>query len=194
MRARAAYIRSLGTTSILVVAAILMLGVVGALVGFHGWPEGAVGDTVPSVPLKPAPQPVLSAVRDVREAPNVTRGARLLGDRTATVGLVKEVPVSSPRQIGHPEAYVPGQVAPTPAAQPPAAPANNPDVPPEAVPPTPPIGPPADAQQLQTLVTQLLGTVPLPPPPPAAPQGDEPLQVGIPLVGLTVSVPPATSR
>jgi hypothetical protein len=192
MRARAAYIRSLGTTSILVVAAILMLGVVGALVGFHGWPEGAVGDTVPSVPLKPAPQPVLSAVREVRKAPNVTRDARLLGDRTATVGLVKQAaPVSSPRPIGYPEVYAPGQVTPAPAAQPPAAPAHNPDAPPEAVPPTPPIGAPTDTQQLQTLVTQLLGTVP---PPPAAPRGDEPLQVGIPLVGLTVSVPPATSR
>src|SRR3954471_1395227 len=129
MRARAAYIRSLGTTSILVVAAFLMLGVVGALVGFHGWPEGAGGETVPSVPVKRAPEPVVSVVREVHKAPAVTREARVLGDRTATAGLVKQVAVSSPRPIGYPLAVAPGQVAPTTGGHQPPTAAHNPDAP-----------------------------------------------------------------
>jgi hypothetical protein len=186
MRARAAYIRSLGTTSILVVAALLMLGVVGALVGFHGWPEGAVGGTVASVPLQAAPEPVLSQVRQVRQAPAVSRAARVVGDRTATAGLVKQapVPVSSPQPVGYPESLAPGQVAPTSDAHPPATPAQN------AVDPTA-AAPPSDPAQVQALINQLLGSAP---PGPVAPGDQQPIQVGIPLVGLTLSVPPAPSR
>src|SRR4051794_19579909 len=138
MRARAAYIRSIGTTSILVAAALLMLGVVGALVGFHGWPEGAVGETVPAVPLKPTPQAVLRAVRDVRKTP-VARQARLLGDSTATVGLVKQVPARTPQAIGYPVAVTPGEAAPAVGA--PAPPSQGaphvapPDAPGQPVPP-----------------------------------------------------------
>src|SRR3954452_17241967 len=110
MCARAAYIRSFGTTSILVAAALLMLGVVGALVGFHGWPEGAVGETVPSVPLKPAPERVLSAVRDVQKtsAAAASRIGGAAAGGAATAGLVK-VPVNSPQPIGYPVAVPPGQ-------------------------------------------------------------------------------------
>jgi hypothetical protein len=191
MRARAAYIRSLGTTGILVVAALLMLGVVGALVGFHGWPQGAVGETVPSVPLKPAPEPVLSVVREVHKAPAVTREARVLGDRTATAGLVKQVPVSSPRPIGYPVAVAPGEVAPTTGVQQPPTAAHNPDAPAPPSAPSAPTPPPAPGpREVEALLTQLLGTVP---PPPLGRDG-QPLEVGVPIVGLTVTVPPGPSR
>src|SRR2546423_14397787 len=52
MRARAAYISSLGTTGILVASALLMLGMVSAIVAFNGWPAGAVGAGVESGPLQ----------------------------------------------------------------------------------------------------------------------------------------------
>jgi hypothetical protein len=53
MRARVAYISSLGTTAILVAAALLMLAVVSAIVAFRGWPGDANGATVQTVPLAP---------------------------------------------------------------------------------------------------------------------------------------------
>src|SRR4051794_3727384 len=168
MRARAAYIRSLGTTSILVAAAFLMLGVVGALVGFHGWPEGAVGETVPSVPLKPAPERVLSAVRDVQKTSTASRIGDAAAGRASTAGLVKVVRVNSPQPIGYPVAVPPGQAVPgsgAPAAQPPTAAQTDPGngkLPPPATPPT-------DPQGLQTLIDQLTGTAPPPPGGPAPP-------------------------
>ena len=55
MRARFAYISSLGTTAILVAAALLMLAVVGALVAFRGWPGSANGAVVQPVPLGGVP-------------------------------------------------------------------------------------------------------------------------------------------
>ena len=61
MRVRVAYISSLGTTAILVAAALLMLAVVGAIVGVPGWPGGANG----------AGRPVRC-----RSAQSFTRGAR----------------------------------------------------------------------------------------------------------------------
>jgi hypothetical protein len=189
MQARAAYIRSLGTTSILVAAALLMLGLVGALVGFHGWPDGAVGETVPSVPAKAVPQRIQTLVRQVR-TPAVMRKARLVGDRGATAGLVKQMPVSSPQPIGYPVAVVPGEVAP-------AAPAPHASA--EAR-PTPAIAggpiPPTDPAQVQALVGQLLGSAPPPPASDALPQprAGEPIDIALPIAGTTVSVPPARAR
>src|SRR3954447_3965249 len=184
MRARAAYIRSLGTTSILVAAALLMLGVVGALVGFHGWPEGAVGETVPSVPLKPAPERVLSAVRDVQKTSTASRIGNAAAGRASTAGLVKVVRVTSPQPIGYPVAVPPGQAVPgsgAPAAQPPTAAQTDPGngkLPPPATPPPAggagppprPAAPSTDPQGLQTLIDQLTGSAP---PPPGSPQGGQ---------------------
>ncbi len=190
MRARAAYIRSLGTTSILVAAALLMLGVVSALVGFHGWPEGAVGETVPSVPVTAPPRPVLHAVRAVRKADPVGRAtpARAARPALSTAGLVKVVPVRSPQAVGLPVALAPGQVVPTPA-QPPAAPepAQHNSAPADPAPPKPP-APPSETAPIQILLTQIAGE--LPPPPD---QGDD-TQVNVPLVGLTLTVPPVPAR
>src|SRR5690349_1222888 len=54
MRARVAYISSLGTTAILVAAALMLLAVVSAIVAFRGWPGSATGSAgVQSVPLAP---------------------------------------------------------------------------------------------------------------------------------------------
>src|SRR3954451_22693830 len=110
MRARVAYISSLGTTAILVAAALLMLAVVGAIVAFRGWPGAANGADVPSVPV-PSPLARASASRVPRRAPATTappaaprpvhraRGvvraagvaATKRAARLSTVGLVKQV-------------------------------------------------------------------------------------------------------
>lgn len=196
MRARAAYIRSLGTTSILVAAALLMLGVVGALVGYHGWPEGAVGRIVPSVPLAPTPQPVLSAVRDVRKAtPGRAAPAHARTASTAsTAGLVKVVPVSSPEPVGYPVAVAPGHAVPTAGAPAPtgATPAPHDPTPANPVNPSPPPTPPADTTALQTLLAQILGSAP--PPPGASAQPGDASAVTIPIVGVTVSAPSERAR
>src|SRR4051794_33813766 len=150
MRARVAYISSLGTTAILVAAALLMLAVVGALVAFKGWPGSANGAVVQQVPLGPgtgAAETVLvrpaAATRVVRARPVAQRAAAAKA-RVSTAGLVKE-----------PEAdVVPGVVmdpvapaemhpaSPEPIAAPPAAqPAIAPPAQPPSTPATPaPVG------------------------------------------------------
>jgi hypothetical protein len=172
--------------------------VVGALVGFHGWPDGAVGQAVPSVPTSRAPQRVVSVSREVRvrvRTPAVKRAAQAVGSRSATVGLVKQVPVSSPQPIGYPVAYAPGQAGPSSPAAPPAHPAPaTVAAPSEPGTPAPPSAPPTSPEGIQALVSQLLGSTP----PPAAPdqllQPGESLQIGIPIVGTTVTVPPVHAR
>jgi hypothetical protein len=194
MRARAAYIRSLGTTSILVAAALLMLGVVGALVGFHGWPDGAVGETVPSVPLAPSPQPVLNAVRDVSTAPTGVHKGSASAHRASTAGLVKVVPVSSPDAIGYPEALAPGHALPTSGAPPTASNGGGQGTPTGSVQPPSAPGAPTDPSQVSTLLDQVIGSLP-PPPAQAGPGADSgSLQVNVPLVGVAVTVPPPSSR
>jgi hypothetical protein len=95
MRARVAYISSLGTTAILVAAALLMLAVVGALVAFHGWPGSANGAVVQPVPLGPGAdrastlivRPTTSTRRVVRVGSFSRRAASRA--RLSTAGLVK---------------------------------------------------------------------------------------------------------
>ena len=175
MHARAAYVRSLGTTSILVAASLLMLLVVGAVVGFHRWPQGAVGQQTPSVPLEQGPPTLVRAVTDVRKAPAArvrkTRPARRGG---STAGLVKVV--HAPRPVGHPVALTPGTVRSSSPAPAPPAPARLP-----APPPSPPSAPslPSDPQQIEALVTGLVGS--LPPVPGAS--------VRLPLTDVSVTVP-----
>ena len=101
MRARVAYISSLGTTAILVAAALLMLAVVGAIVAFKGWPGAANGAGVQSVPLTTPltrASATLFVTRPGRRANVVrTRAAALTrsAGRLSTAGLVKQVgPVS----------------------------------------------------------------------------------------------------
>jgi hypothetical protein len=99
MRARVAYISSLGTTAILVAAALLMLAVVSAIVAFRGWPGAANADGVQSVPLTPGFTRASASlvVTHVHRANGVVRsGTRTVAARTptrrlSTAGLVKVV-------------------------------------------------------------------------------------------------------
>src|SRR3954464_6935579 len=98
MRARVAYISSLGTTAILVAAALLMLAVVGAIVAFRGWPGAANGADVQSVPLTSPlsrASATLVANRTSHRGRGVVRTASVVATkgaaRLSTAGLVKQV-------------------------------------------------------------------------------------------------------
>jgi hypothetical protein len=94
MRARVAYISSLGTTAILVAAALLMLAVVGAIVAFRGWPGAANANGVQSVPLAPSltrASATLVVTRVSRAAVVRARPAAASTRRLSTAGLVKQV-------------------------------------------------------------------------------------------------------
>jgi hypothetical protein len=112
MRARAAYISSLGTTAILVAAALLMLAVVGAIVAFRGWPGAANAAGVQSVPLPPSLTQARAALIITRVNPSrsVVRARAAAARRfTSTAGLVKTV---GPRVVPG-VVRVPGRSAPS---------------------------------------------------------------------------------
>src|SRR3954453_9090937 len=95
MRARVAYISSLGTTAILVAAALLMLAVVGAIIAFRGWPGAAKGAGVQSVPLTPpltrASATLVVARGHHASAVGRARPVAARARRLSTAGLVKQV-------------------------------------------------------------------------------------------------------
>jgi hypothetical protein len=134
MRARFAYISSLGTTAILVAAALLMLALVGAIVGFRGWPGGAGGSPVESVPLAPNGVPTRVALvrrsSTARGVERASRRARAVRRPVSTAGLVK-AGAAGPR-------VVPGLVmepaAPAPMAPQPISPGGEPQVQPVSQP------------------------------------------------------------
>jgi hypothetical protein len=171
MRARAAYISSLGTTAILVVAALLMLTLVSALVAFHGWPGTAAGSGVQSVPLAPEGATTVKvertrvAVGQRRRAARRTQAAASVRRRTTT-GLVKHVSAG-----GGP--LLPGLVmVPAPEGPQASPPPGTPTVPP----PSTPQGP-GEQTPVPTPVQNSLPPLPdlageLPPPPGAARPGD----------------------
>jgi hypothetical protein len=145
MRPRSAYISSLGTTAILVAAALLMLAVVGAIVAFRGWPGGEAGASVQSVPLAP---PTASAqvalVRPVTRAPTaverLTRAAIPAATRKlSTVGLVKQV---SSSRAGPGLVLVPANGSPMRGSAPPPGGPNVPPSGPAGPLPDPPSGGP----------------------------------------------------
>jgi hypothetical protein len=74
MSARKAYISSLGTTGLLVAAALAMLIVVGALVAFDRWPTQAIAEAE-SVPVARTPADRVRATEARRDA-TADRGAR----------------------------------------------------------------------------------------------------------------------
>jgi hypothetical protein len=186
MRARVAYISSLGTTAILVAAAMLMLVVVGAIVAFRGWPDGASGSGVQSVPLAPQTgpantvlgRPVAFTTRVVRVRPAAL--VAVASRRTAsTAGLVKQpsgggpivhglVMESVPGATMHPASPRSGDPAgpPVPVANPggpgpgPAPVPANPAVP---LPVPPPPGNSPGSDELSAVVNSLLGAAPPPP-------------------------------
>jgi hypothetical protein len=158
MRARVAYISSLGTTAILVAAALLMLVVVGTIVAFRGWPGGAGDSGVRAVPLGASPA-AASRVAFVRRSGKasvhgLTRstGAHAVAARASTAGLVKTVatgPTAVPGLVmvaapsASMEPHAPGALS-TPPGQPhPATPPGAPQPPvpdPAAAPPVPDVG------------------------------------------------------
>jgi hypothetical protein len=92
MRARAAYISSLGTGGILVASALLMLALVSALVAFHAWPGGHAASGTVSIPLNPSSSDAAPA-RAVTATPRASRvaGASVrvrddAGSRSAAAG------------------------------------------------------------------------------------------------------------
>jgi hypothetical protein len=144
MRARFAYISSLGTTAILVAAALLMLAVVSAIVAFRGWPGQASESRVQSVPLAPNSAPArVALVRRSVTARGVERRSRAAAPRHAvsTAGLVKAA-ATGPR-------VVPGLVMDPGVAAPmspePSGPGRSPQGPQTAAAATP-VGQPAAPQ------------------------------------------------
>jgi hypothetical protein len=190
MRARVAYMSSLGTTAILVAAALLMLAVVGAIVAFRGWPGGADGPGVQSVPLAPAAPTRVALVRRVATGTRIVRtsASRAAVGRVSSAGVVKSggggpvvaglvmVPVhSSPMQPVSPQRGVPG-VPGGPTGQP-GAPVPVPDRPnpvdPGPLPAGPgslpvPIASPADPSPTTDQVAAMVGQLFAIPPPPRA--------------------------
>ena len=87
MRARAAYIHSLGTTGILIASALLMMAIVSTIVAFRSWPVTGGSTDVQSVPLSPA-QLSSSTLRKAPSRP--AHRARTRQNRAAsTRGLLK---------------------------------------------------------------------------------------------------------
>jgi hypothetical protein len=182
MRARFAYISSLGTTAILVAAALLMLAVVGAIVAFRGWPGAGAGPSgVRAVPL--APQEAARTVSLVRHdaktsgvvrsshtRPRATASAR----RTAsTAGLVKQK-AAGPR-------VVPGLVMEPVVASPMQAPPSSPT---RAVPQqTPPSAPTPASAPARPLPDQPGSPIP-------SGTGGPTIPVPVPITAVPVPVPP----
>ena len=189
MHARAAYIRSIGTTGILVAAALLMLATVSALVAYEGWPGSAGSDSVTSVPVE-TPRD-FEVVRSVTKAEAAAATVKLaLGDavvRPAAAGLVRDVTAGGPSTVGlvkvppaaPPAAPAPvGVPAPAPAVQPPSiTQPQRPSPPSIAVPEVLP--PPADG--LEEVAFGVLGTA-LPPDDSDSERSD--LQVDLGALGL----------
>jgi hypothetical protein len=177
MRARAAYISSLGTTGILVSSALMMLTMVSALVAFRGWPDNSPGGGVQAIPLQsPHPSALVSVAhpvthsRVVRTTPLATKqiaaAAASIGRTASTARLRKDVPARGPAIVGDAPAMRPAPTAsqgspghaggskqPPPAQDGPPIPTDPPSAPQTLpAPPSPP-----DPRSTVGSVTGLLG-------------------------------------
>jgi hypothetical protein len=139
MRARAAVIPSLGTTGILLAAALLMLALVSALVAFRAWP-GGTGEAVPSIPVQQqaGSRVDLKQVRTASPPRTVKRIAApartpAITPRVTTAGLVKTTTTvdTSPTDIVKVPPGVRMSLPPaqTPTARPTTAPVTSPPAP-----------------------------------------------------------------
>jgi len=153
MRARSAYISSLSTTAILVIAALLMLGLLGAIVGFTQWPHGAGGPQVDPIGVDQPVVPVAAAALVRPAATHVTTAASPHVAAAAVVGAHVGVP-SVAQRAAEPAPAVSSvevesspppaeRIAPTPVATPTthSQPASGPGAvtTPVAPPPLPPV-------------------------------------------------------
>jgi hypothetical protein len=110
MRATKAYIASLGTTGVLLGAALLMLAVVSAVVAFDRWPAGTVSTRVQTLVLNDSPAPIrvsATAILPTGRAPGAgalsgpaglhgVAGVRLSGGNAGTPAGVVSAPVHVP--------------------------------------------------------------------------------------------------
>src|SRR4051812_17587789 len=90
MKATKAYIASLGTTGVLLAAAVLMLAVVSAVVAFDRWPGGNVASPVKTLVLTERPQSIRVTERSSGAPATPTRAGT-----TAARG-----PAAGPRAVG----------------------------------------------------------------------------------------------
>jgi hypothetical protein len=189
MRARAAYISSLGTTAILVAAAVLMLAVVSALVAFKGWPGSAARSDVDAVTLAPraaSAEPVkVDRARPARV--RVSRGTGAAGADSArgsesvrTAGLVKTVGGGNGTVVPGLRMVPATPNAPDPAPAPPGPVPTGPTTPDAPDQPTSPLQPPADDPLAP--VEEVVDGLPTPPDDAILPGSGEPLQPGTVLV------------
>lgn len=202
MRARAAYISSLGTGGILVASALLMLAMVSALVAFHSWPAGnTAGGSVSSVPTSPAAAtPFVHGTAPVLRAPHAVAhraAARSAHHRPALVSAagLRKVPAAPGRGVGRRVTGVfklpstSGPAAPPVPYPPPSTGSQHDRVPPggscgcapKHKPPfhLPPVPLPGD---VNSTTTDVVGAIP----PPPVDQDASP--VPLPLDGVTATV------
>ena len=136
MRARGAYIRSLGVSGLLVFGALLMLAIVSAIVAFNGWPSEAATSGVEPMAVDVAapastPAPTVIAVRREprRAAPRAAAPVRVVAAAPSPAPAVESAPAPAPPAPPAAPAPTP---APAPAAQeeePEPAPAEEPAAP-----------------------------------------------------------------
>src|SRR3954469_24698040 len=190
MRARVAYISSLGTTAILVAAALLMLVLVGALVAFRGWPGRANGAVIHPVPLSPAVTPARAIlVRPAASTKRIVRVgsfSRLAASRArlSTAGLVKRPAATTASGL----VMTPAPAAPMTPASPSPPSGGPPSSPPPPGPALAPPGPPAPGTPPQapqdpgnpppvgdpgSQLPELTLLDPGAPPPPQSPESDQ---------------------
>jgi len=118
MKATKAYIASLGTTGVLLAAAVLMLAVVSAVVAFDRWPGAGVSTPVQTLVLNERPAAIRVSERST--APSATPvPARALAGRRPVA--------AQPRAVGRaPAGAVLGEKIHAPAATPATPPASAP--------------------------------------------------------------------
>jgi hypothetical protein len=98
MRANRAYIAGLGTTTVMIASAVLLLGVVSTLVAFNGWPGAGIARDVESLVVKEPETSVrvtgpaqlvaeaLAAAREATADPAAAAAAAAAGPDAATAG------------------------------------------------------------------------------------------------------------
>jgi hypothetical protein len=206
MRARAAYISSFGTTTILVGAALLMLAVGSAIVGYRGWPGSVSGSSVESVPLARPAHDAGSLVRAAATTrltrAKAPKAAAQAGRTVSTAGLVKLPRAASgavvPGIVMVPARGTVGLVSPIgasypapsrpPIQTPPPKRRDNPG-PPSTTPPLPVPDPggtplPGSPDQVAVIVGDTLASAPPVPGAPALPGTNTPPSVAAVLARL----------
>jgi hypothetical protein len=158
MSARKAYISSLGTTGLLIAAALSMLIVVGALVAFDRWPTQAIAEAE-SVPVTGG------ATVSHRARPPVTIGrARLTAISEARSRAVLRRAAARAGRVGHATVPAPAPAVSEPIVSDLPAPNTAPSTPAPAAPAQQQQAPaPAPAPEPQTPEPPAVPVIPIPP-------------------------------